>query len=180
MNDLELVALLKGSKQDKDEAFREIYSRYSKMVHAYCACMTYDRDQVEEIFQETFVRFYKSIQNNSRINNIPGYLHTIARNIGKNHNRDRKLNTEITENTLTEDSRIDYDNRELMELILNTVELLEPMYRDVFILHEFEGLNYGEIASRYGISQGNVKIRYLRSKQKLIKLLNPYIKDLSK
>ena len=58
--DKELAECLKN-ENCKDEAFREIYRRYSSMIIAYCRCLIYRRDIAEDIFQETFIKFYQSI-----------------------------------------------------------------------------------------------------------------------
>jgi DNA-directed RNA polymerase specialized sigma24 family protein len=46
-------------------------------------------------------------------------------------------------------------------------------------MKEFEGLSYNEIAVIQNINYDNAKRRYLRAKEKLINVLNPYIKELS-
>lgn len=180
LTDSELVDYLRGKKRKKDAAFTEIYSRYSSMVHGYCMVMLRNRELAEDAFQETFIKFYKSVNPASQINNIPGYLNTIARNHCLNVLRDRKPKVEIEDRTLTVDESDRVDKNEMIELIMTALELLEPIYRDAFIYKEFLGYNYAEISEKQEISYDNAKVRYLRAKQKVIKILSPYLKDLSK
>jgi DNA-directed RNA polymerase specialized sigma24 family protein len=99
--DEELVAMLDDEHQAKnqapanagvrvaEQAFQELYNRYSSMVHAYCMRVLNNTEQSEDIFQETFIRFFQHIQTNRNTTNIPGFLITIARNLCLNFKRDK-------------------------------------------------------------------------------------------
>ena len=177
--DKELAECLKN-ENCKDEAFREIYRRYSSMIIAYCRCLIYRRDIAEDIFQETFIKFYQSIDTKFEYSNIPGYLTTIAKNLFFNYQRLKKNTVEIDENKITQDINLQYDNKELLELIITSLDLIDDDYREIFILREFEGRSYSYISEKLKISVGNAKVRLLRAKQKIISVLSPYLKDLSK
>ncbi len=164
----------------KDDVFREIYRRYSPMIAAYCRCLIYRRDVAEDIFQETFIKFYQSIDKNFEFANIPGFLTTIAKNLSFNYQRLKKNTVEIEENTISQDVNLQYDNKELLELIITSLDLIDDDYREIFILREFDGMNYSDISEKLDISVGNAKVRFLRAKQKIISVLSPYLKDLSK
>ncbi len=178
--DKELVECLKGSKKLIELAFKEIYRRYSSLISAYCRCIIYQRDVAEDIFQETFIKFYQSINKNTEITNLPGYLTTIAKNLSFNYLKLKKNNVQIEDGTLTEDANRKYDNKELLELIITSLDLIDADYREIFILREFEGLSYAQIGEKLEITADNAKVRALRAKQKIIQVLSPYLKDLSK
>lgn len=61
-----------------------------------------------------------------------------------------------------------------------SLEFLGDIYRRSFILREFEGLKYKEIAKKEDISVANAKLRVTRARKKIIKVLKPYIKDINK
>ncbi len=178
--DKELVECLNGSKKISDIAFKEIYRRYSSLISAYCRCLIYQRDVAEDIFQETFIKFYKSINRDVEITNLPGYLTTIAKNLSFNYLKLRKQHLQIDDSTLSEDTNRKYDNKELLELIITSLDLIDADYREIFILREFEGLSYAQISEKLGITSDNAKVRALRAKKKIIQVLSPYLKDLSK
>ena len=46
----------------------------------------------------------------------------------------------------------------------------------VFILREYEGLDYAAIASVTGVSEGTVKSRLFRAKEALRNRLEPYLR----
>jgi RNA polymerase sigma-70 factor (ECF subfamily) len=46
----------------------------------------------------------------------------------------------------------------------------------VFVLREYEGLDYHEIALATGVSEGTVKSRLFRAKEALRQQLEPYLR----
>lgn len=64
-----------------------------------------------------------------------------------------------------------------MELITTALELLPEDYREAFVLREYDGLPYNEIAELTGASLATAKIRVFRAKEKLRKILEPYLRD---
>lgn len=72
------------------------------------------------------------------------------------------------------------DKDELLDLITRALDLLPPELREAFVLREYDGLSYAEIADVIGEPLSTVKIRIYRSKQKIREILAPYLADLSK
>ena len=68
------------------------------------------------------------------------------------------------------------ENQELGRRIAEALALLGEDQRMVFILREYEGLDYGEIAAVTGVSEGTVKSRLFRAKESLRQQLGPYLK----
>jgi RNA polymerase sigma-70 factor, ECF subfamily len=178
-NDNELIDFLKGSKVQSDEAFSEIYKRYSNNVKKYCISMIGNLDDASDLFQETFIRFY----NNARMlqrGNILALLIITARSLCLNRLRNQKITVPLDTQDLISFEHNDYENTELFTIIMNSLILLEEKYREAFILRELEGLPFTKIAEMCEISVDNAKARAIRAKQKLIEILEPYIKDLCK
>lgn len=150
------------------------------MVHAYCLFVLKVPEQAEDVFQDTFIRFYVNVREQDDITNLPGFLLKIAKNLCLNVKRSRKIKIPVEGITFTTDHSKTYEKTELLELILSATELLDEKYRTPFIMREFNGMPYSEICERINVSLSNAKLRVSRAKQKLIKELQPYIKDLSK
>lgn len=178
-SDSELINLLSNRKQES-AAFSEIYERYSSMLSAYSKCLIKDKDIAEDIFQESFIRLYKTLKKKKENQNVPGLLVTICRNLAYNHSRDKKVKVDPELVSLKSEDPIDYENKELMELIIMAVEFLDEKYRRAFMLREFQGLPFKEIAELENINLGNAKLRAARAKKKVIEILQPYINDLEK
>jgi RNA polymerase sigma-70 factor (ECF subfamily) len=177
--DAELISLL-GKRKTESKAFEEIYNRYCSMLSAYSKCLIKDKDIADDIFQESFIRLHKSLKNKQDDQNIPGLLVTTCRNLAYNHTRDKKNIIEPEKANLISNENSNYENKELMELIIVAVEFLDEIYRKAFILREFDGLPYKKIAEIEGINLGNAKLRVSRAKKQVIEILQPYIKDIER
>lgn len=179
-SDLELIKLLREKGKKSGAAFKELYNRYSPNIHAYCFKIFRDDAIAEDIFQETFMRFYQNIRVQENTVNVHGYLITIARNLSLNHKKktDRLLFTDKLDLNAADYSN--QDKRELLNLIDMALELLEFEYQDAFILKEYNGLTYEEIAEISGITLSNAKSRVFRARNKIKQILKPYLIDLEK
>jgi len=176
-SDEKLVSLLKKDKQTAEKAFQEIYNRYSSLVHAYCFRVFNDSEQAEDVFQETFLKFYEKVDVNNKLTNVPGFLITIARNLCLNIKRDKQAMVSIDNIQFPVDNQINYENRELLDLIKYAMELLDFEYREAFVLREYDGLPYTEIAEITGTTLTNAKSRVFRAKQKIKDILQPYLQE---
>ena len=176
LSDDELADIICRRDKESEKAFIEVYNRYSKLIHNYCRKILVDGNQTEDIFQETFIKFYNKIQ---KINstNLKGFLMKIARNLCLNANRDYKTTTQIDDIDLKYSYNPDYDQKEMVELLKMAVDLLPSEFKESFILREYSGLEYDEIADQLDISIGSVRTRVYRAKQKIREILKPYLKD---
>lgn len=179
LGDKELAVMMAEGGTGAKDAFRELYNRYSSQVHAYCLKVMSNEEIAEDIFQETFIKFYQNFKVDHERLNIPGFLIKIARNLCLNQKRDKRTTVPIDEYDFVEFDTQNYEKKELIDLIDRSLELLEDEYREAFVLREYSGLPYEEIANVVGISLANAKSRVFRAKQKIKTILQPYLKDLS-
>lgn len=179
-NDQELCTLVNsGKKNEESLAFSAIYDRYQSMLIAYIRVILENEEQSQDVFQEVFTRLYKAIKSKTDHSNIPGFLVTMARNLCLNIKRNRKNTVPVDEMELAEKPSVSLDDKELLELVMMSLEFLDEKYRSSFMKREFEGLSYSEIAAAEDISVPNAKLRVARAKKMIIGILQPYIKDLS-
>ena len=178
-SDSELVKLLRGEKRESEQAFNELYRRYSSMVHAYCLRILGSQEEAEDVFQETFIKFYNNVKAEHENPNIPGFLIKISRNICLNIKRDREPTVPIDDSmTFPIEPNQVYEKTELLELITMALELLDFDYREPFVLREYDDMSYEQIAEICNISVVNAKSRVHRAKLKIKDILMPYLKDL--
>ena len=69
----------------------------------------------------------------------------------------------------------DIENKELNKLILNELDLMNEDFKEVFVLKEFSGLSYKEIAALLDIDEELVKSRLYKARQKLINKISKLI-----
>ena len=67
------------------------------------------------------------------------------------------------------------ENAELKKLILNELEIMNEDFSEVFVLKEYSGLSYKEIASLLEIDEELVKSRLYKARQKLINKISKLV-----
>jgi RNA polymerase sigma-70 factor (ECF subfamily) len=63
------------------------------------------------------------------------------------------------------------------ERIEGAVDALPDIYRIVFVMHDLEGYNHGEIAEALGVAEGTSKARLSRARSKLRESLGPAMQE---
>lgn len=177
-SDEELYLMMKGNSNASKLAFDEVYNRYSTKLYTYCRKILHSNPVADDIFQETFTRFYESVGKEKAMTNVNGYLIKIARNLCLS-----EKNKLLTERFNVEDFQFptydkSYDNKQLMDLLDSALELLPESYREAIIMKEYLNMSYNEIAEVLNISMPIVRIRIYRAKTKIKELLSPYLEEL--
>jgi len=185
--DSDLMRIISEGNSECGTAFMELYRRYSGRIYRYCLFKVSIRENAEEIYQETWVKFNNAIKSGFSIDNVAGYLSVIASNQIREFYRRNK-------NNLQEVSFEDYDwekivcptdfaigieNQELIALIKVAVNDLDEKYREPFILNKFSEMSYSEISEVLGESSECIKKRIYRAMDMIKKTLQPYINELS-
>ena len=68
------------TEPERQRLFNELYSQYEKRVFAYCVYVTGDKDQASDIFQEVFIKAYRSLHTIRESDKTANWLFRIARN----------------------------------------------------------------------------------------------------
>lgn len=180
ISDSELYKLLNDKSKDvAEKSFAELYKRYSRRLYLYCKKIVGDIDLARDAFQDTFVTFYNESKVNRNIPNVSAFLYRVAHNFCLNSLKKEKAHKTV-DDFLVQTSEFSPENNELMGLISSALELLPLEFKDVFVLKEYQGMSYVEIADILGIPESTVKIRSHRARLKIRKILAPYLEDLSK
>ena len=179
-NDRQLISTIKGSgKSESDSAFAALYDRYAPLIRGYCKCLLNDGGISEDIFQRTIIAFYENIKSGTLVDNVPGYLINISKKILLNYYRDTKLTREVSIDDTVIDERDAYDNKELFDLIVRSLDLLDFEYREAFVMRKFINMPFKEIAENQNVTLSCAKMRVNRAQERIKNILSPYIKDLS-
>lgn len=176
--DDQLFVAFRTSGKEKDAAFRELFARYERKVYLFCLRMAGNPEDANDIFQETFTRFFKQTQKeNEQVSNILAYLMTSARNVFLNSRRNKVYWSPFEDEKIASHAPT-YERNELLNMISSALELLDVPYREAFVLRFYQGLSYKEIAEITGDSVSSLKVRVMRAKDQIRSILSPYISDL--
>lgn len=104
---------------------------------------------------------------------------TIARNGCIDHKRRQKETITLEEFHHSLPQVQESDQQELLRLIELALEYLEFDLKEVFVLRQYQELSYEEIALLTGVPVTTVTKRIWRAKERLKKILSPFIRDLA-
>ena len=146
------------------------------------------RREVEDLAQEVFLKVFRAIDkfDPSRAK-FTTWVYTFVRNHCFDVLKKRRLKTtsmhavgaDETDRDFPDQRELqpaeDLENTELGRRIGEALATLGEDQRMVFILREYESLDYREIATITGVNEGTVKSRLFRAKESLRKQLAPYL-----
>ncbi len=179
VTDLELFGRLADDDIAAQAALTVLYRRYSQRIYTYCRKITGDNEVAQDLLQESFVKLFDAGKQSRVVENFPAYLMTISRNLCFSHLSRNKRQFVPVEDFHLAVRDVPYEHKELLELIQTSLDLLPEDYREAFVLREYNGLSYNEIAAIIGQSLDVVKVRIFRAKKKLREILAPYLDDLN-
>ncbi|OGU12412.1 MAG: hypothetical protein A2X61_04630 [Ignavibacteria bacterium GWB2_35_12] len=179
LSDTELFILLTTDESRAGKAFEEIYTRHSPRVFAYCQRFLGNREEAEDVFQETFIRFYNSRFKTRKMSNLAAFLLKIARNQCVNAIREHKHEARYNDEIMIRHDESD-ETDELLNLIKMAIELLPDEYKEIFIMREYNGLKYTDIAYITNQSINTVKVKIFRARERIRQILQPYLSEMSK
>ena len=178
-SDLDLYKRIAKGKAEGERAFAELYARFGNRVFMYCVKILGDDRDAQDVYQETFIRFHRAAQKEYEVQNVPSYLFKIARNLCYNHRRDKKQFLDLEDFSFSSRDE-SYERRDLLNLIETALGLLDIKYREAFVLKEYEGMSYSQIAEITGDTVPALKNRVWRAKERIRSILSPYLADIEK
>jgi RNA polymerase sigma factor (sigma-70 family) len=171
--DLKIHApLIEECRKGSSRAQYLLYNQYSKAMFNLAYRMTNNREDAEDILQETFVDCFRNISSFRFESTFGAWLKTILINRSINHLKKKKITLVLQENlpeTVPDETEeeIIFDTTR----VFNAIETLPDGYRIILTLYLLEGYDHTEIAQILGISESTSKSQYSRAKDKLRKIL---------
>ena len=150
----------------------------SDTIFRFCLVRVSNREQALDITQETFLRFWKSLQENTKILNEKAFLFTIAHRLiidwyrkKKSVSLDKMMEGENNSYDLPDEKSI--NNIEMGaegRYLLKKIDELSPVYKDAVYLRFVEDLSPGDIGKILGISANAAGVRVNRGLEELRKI----------
>jgi RNA polymerase sigma-70 factor (ECF subfamily) len=167
-----------------DAAFRTLYDAFERSLYIYCVRLLKNETEARDLFQDIWIRMYQMRGERQQIRRFSGLLFTVARNFCLNSMRDNRGASNLSLEELPEDSELfirpkDSENEDLRELLQRALSQLPFNQREAFILREYVGYNYDEIADIMGTNSANVRARAHRARERLRTIVGAWM-DLNK
>lgn len=160
-------------KSAKDKFLKELMEAAYEKVYIFIDRRQTDKGFVEDVVQETFLEAYKKAEVLAEHPNPLGWLYLTARN------KMLSLSGSKKDLCFFEDGEEAYLNRAKMnDAKYGEVELEESIKaviseKDYQMLCDYylNGYNSGELAGKYGVERGSLRMQVSRLKKKLRKIL---------
>jgi len=169
---------------DRD-AFAFLVDKYQSMVFTLAFRISKNREEAEEISQDTFIKAYQSLKSFQGKAKFSSWLYRIVYNTGISHLRKQdqvriSLDETNIPDTLYIDSKRNHESlsrterKKYLELALDSLGEDERMF---IILYYYEDRDLEEIAQIAGISKTNTKVKLFRARKKMLMVLESYLKE---
>jgi RNA polymerase sigma-70 factor (ECF subfamily) len=163
--------------------FSQAALRHSDALHGFAMVLTHDQTEAEDLLQETYLRAVRAFDQLAPDSNLKSWLLTIMRNTWLNQLRQAPKRSGLIELDAAEEGSAEWLDRvaddphvvmvrkmKLEELHV-AIESLPPVYRQVVVLRDIEGLSYRQIAYILRCPSGTVMSRLGRARKRLRLLL---------
>lgn len=191
MTDTDLMMRVKAG--DKS-AFKPIVENYQRRVINVAYRLLGNREDAEEVAQETFLRAYLSAKSYKPQAELFTYLYSIATHLALNRLRKRKRVRWFSLDASREDGAeepgqevignpvdrpdMSLERAEREALVRHALDALPAAQKTAVTLNRYEGLSYKQIAEVMDISVSAVESKLHRAKQTLRKKLSAYSEDI--
>ncbi len=172
-------------------AFEELVARHRDKIYARAFSMVRNEDDAIDLSQEAWVKGWQRLKQFQGESSFVTWMTRIVINLCLDQLRKQKRHRAESIELMEEDSggverqmpvvsanpTEGLERGELRQRIDRALGLLSYEHRTVLILHEFEDLEYKEIAKRMQCSIGTVMSRLFYARRKMANLLAAYKRE---
>jgi RNA polymerase sigma-70 factor (ECF subfamily) len=142
-----------------EQNFEKIFKAYFPALMAFSRKILGNEDDAREVVHQVFIKLWERRTEIDLSTSLKSYLFTAVNNRSLNVIRDRKKfsSDEVPERVANWDVSTELESLELEERIREAIASLPERCRVIFELNRFEGLSYGDISKKLGISVKTVE-----------------------
>lgn len=160
-------------------AFAYLVDNYKNMVYSLAFKMTKNREEAEEVSQDTFIKAYKSLTKFKGDSKFSTWLYRIAYhasldNIKKNKNNNNTFEiNEITFNQIQSVENIleGIERKERAKIMEACLDKLADDERSIIWMFYYDELSLKEIIAVADLSEANLKVKLHRARKKLLEIV---------
>ena len=176
--------LISSLKDGDERAYFKVLDLHKDQVARTVKGMLGNVQEAEDVGQEVFIRFFKSIDNFKGDAKISTYINRIAINLSLNELEKRKRKWRIfyrgeklEEKLITNIGAKPIEDVERKEIVRMAIMKLAPKYRKIVILRALQEYSFKEVAEILQMPLGTVLSRYARAQYKLREILSPIVNE---
>ncbi len=167
--------LLSFLKQDDEQAFVELYQRYSVRILQKLIKLVKEEEVAKELLQDIFLKIWEKRKFLDPEKCFAAYLFRITENLVADFFRrvayERKLMTHLisVSSELYNHTEEVMNYKEVKEILHQALEALPPQRKKIYTLCKIEGKSYEEAGALLGISSGTVNDHMVKATRALKK-----------
>lgn len=158
-------------------SFNKVYNATYSLLIKIAFHITSDMDASEDLCQEAYLKYYTRKEPLPSVEQAKYWLIRVVKNLCYNYSKRKGREVKAYEKygkeakTFTDSSDASLLKEETSTLVQKALDKLPFSLRIVLILREYGGLNYKDIGNILKITEGNVKVRVFRARERLSELL---------
>ena len=157
--------------------FRSVYNSAFPILYKIAYRISNSGEAAEDLCQDAFFRLHEKNMVFPTLQEATYWLIRVVKNASFNYAKRKQRERKAYQKAFKEDFRqsetgeVDLIRKETKDEVLEALNKLPENLRIVLIFKEYVEMNYREIGRILGISEGNVKVRAFRAREKLTLLL---------
>ncbi|NNL02982.1 MAG: sigma-70 family RNA polymerase sigma factor [Eudoraea sp.] len=171
--------LIKKVIRGESNAYAELVDRYKHMVYTLALKIVKNREDAEEVAQDTFFKAYSSLKYFKGDSKFSTWLYKIAYYGSLDYLKKNKRRVETTKLDISEEYKIasmddaldGMESKERAEIIKHAIQELPGEDAVLITLYYFEMQSMKEISKVMGLAPNTVKVRLFRGRKRLAKIL---------
>jgi len=176
------AALIEAASAGDMSAFRALYDLHLPFVTRAVARLLGRSPEFEDVVQEAFIQVFRSLGSYRGECAFTTWLYRVARNVSIDHLRKRRITTVELDawRPLAADSDewAKLEARDLCRVLYAFFYSRCGEHREVFVLHEVEGMKLREIAELTNESINTVAARVRRTRERLQAVLENTMREI--
>jgi RNA polymerase sigma-70 factor (ECF subfamily) len=157
--------------------FRRLYDTVFSILFRVAYRIVGSEEAAEDLCQEAFFRLYEKNMVFPNPEEAKYWLIRVVKNASLNYAKRKERERKAYQRAFREDTRTSENGEDLLikkevrQEVQEALKKLPENLRMVLILKEYGEMNYKDIGRTLGISEGNVKVRVFRARERLSTVL---------
>ncbi|NVO11500.1 MAG: sigma-70 family RNA polymerase sigma factor [Bacteroidales bacterium] len=162
---------------EKERLFSDIYKSFRGKIYRICYGYIYEKEQVDDLFQEIMINIWNSIDRFRGESQIGTWIYKVAVNTALIHNKKTKTYQRVkvslyesnsADSTESEDYRAKEEQLNKLALCISKLDKEDRLIITMIL----EDLSYEQVSEIVGISPNYVGVKVNRIKKRLFAMLN--------
>ena len=172
--DESLSALIRGAKAGDEAAFEGLVRRHYDQIYRWALARTGDRDEAEDVTQETLVRLHRHLGGFDGRSAFNTWLYQVTRSAAADLHRKRTRRARLALKVKQESTAVAIDPREdeettderrASDLVKAFLERLSERQREIFDLVDLQGFSTVEVSAMLKMEPVTVRSHLFRARK---------------